>query len=65
MTTRIRGVGLHLKTSSITMTTTELIIKGTFIGISLFFLARAIYWKGWVNGANWAKDYIFNELKKK
>ena len=45
--------------------TTELIIKGTIIGIGLFFTARAIYRKGWVNGANWAKDYIFNELKKK
>ena len=47
------------------MTTTELIIKGTLLGLCMFFIARAIYWKGWKAGANWAKDYIFNELKKK
>lgn len=47
------------------MTTTELIVKGTIIGIGLFHAARAIYWKGWRDGANFAKDYIFNELKKK
>ena len=47
------------------MTTTELIIKGTFIGIGLFTIARWIYRKGWHAGADWARDYIFNELKKR
>ena len=65
MMTRIRGAVLHLKTSYITMTTTELIIKGSILGIGLFFAARVIYYKGFWVGANWAKDYIFNELKKK
>lgn len=43
----------------------ELIIKGTLLGVGMFYIARAIYFKGWKAGANWAKDYIFNELKKK
>ena len=47
------------------MTTTELIIKGSFIGIGLFTIARWIYWKGWHAGADWARDYIFNELTKR
>lgn len=47
------------------MTMTELTIKGSIIGIGLFFTARAIYWKGYRNGAKFATDYIFNMLKKK
>ena len=47
------------------MTTTELIVKGSFIGIGLFTIARWIYRKGWHAGADWARDYIFNELKKR
>lgn len=45
--------------------TTELLIKGTIFGIALFITARAIYHKGFIDGATWAQDYIFNELKKK
>lgn len=43
------------------MTTTELIIKGSFIGIGLFSLARMIYYMGFRAGAT----ALFNELTKK
>lgn len=45
--------------------TTELIIKGAILGIAWFFIARHIYNKGFWAGAKWAKNYIFNELKKR
>lgn len=45
--------------------TTELIIKGTILGVAWFFIGRHIYLKGFWAGANYAKDYILNELKKR
>lgn len=44
---------------------TELIIKGSILGIIWFFIGKHIYRKGFWAGAYWAKDYIFNELKKR
>lgn len=40
---------------------TELIVKGTFIGIGLFSLARMIYYMGFRAGAT----ALFNELTKR
>lgn len=47
------------------MTTTELIFKGTILGLALFFTARAIYAHGYWHGFKKAIDEIKRMAEEK
>ena len=46
---------------------TELIIKGAFLGIGFFFVCRACYYRGFKDGGHYVLDMwkdAINEIKK-